>query len=178
MIWLDDYLSGKGVRGRTLVVGSKQYKTKPDRRELYDYALGLDLESGPGVDIVFDLENPLPESFGKFDHIDCVSVLEHVQRPWILCANIERLMKPNATILVSVPFVWRVHAYPSDYWRITANTLPILFPNIEWQERGYTNERGWVKKAEALTVDGMVYMQKTEVVAFGIRNPDNARHLH
>ena len=174
MPWIDHYTSGLKVRGRTLVVGSKVYKTKDDRRDLYDYALGLDLESGPGVDIVFNLEEPLPETFGLFHHVDCCSVLEHVQRPWLLCANIEALMAPGGTLLISVPFIWRVHAYPSDYWRITVDTLPILFPNITWQQTGYIDSNGWIKKPDSVKVDGEVYMQKTEVVGFGVRNTDNA----
>lgn len=150
-----------------MVVGSKQYKDKADRRALYKNALGLDLEAGDGVDIIHNLEAPLPDTFGLFDHIDCVSVLEHVQRPWVLCANIEAVMAPGATILVSVPFVWRVHAYPSDYWRMTVEALPILFPRIEWIQRGYMCRDEIVKKPAAEMIDRQVYMEKTETVGFG-----------
>lgn len=175
MTGLELFLRQFGPRGRTLVVGSKQYKGKADRRALYRNALGLDLEAGDGVDIVHDLETPLPETFGLFDHIDCVSVLEHVQRPWILCANIAATMAPRATILISVPFIWRVHAYPSDYWRMTVEALPILFPNVEWIQRGYMCDDEFVKKPKAETIDGQVYMEKTETVAFGaIRHISNA----
>ena len=175
---LDVFLRQFGPRGRTLVVGSKQYMDKPDRRRLYKNAIGLDLEAGEGVDVIHDLEEPLPDTFGLFEHIDCVSVIEHVKRPWLLCANIEAVMAPGATILVSVPFIWRVHAYPSDYWRLTIEALPILFPNVNWIKRGYLCGDELVKKPGSMTVDGQVYMQKTESVAFGVRNTDNARHIH
>ena len=171
MIGLDGYLAQFKVRGRALVVGSKQYKGKADRRTLYGEALGLDLEAGEGVDIIHDLEKPLPDTFGLFDHIDCVSVLEHVQRPWLLCANIERAMADKATLLISVPFVWRVHAYPSDYWRMTVEALPILFPGIKWLGRDYlSNGKHIVSRPHGATIDGLTYMQKTEVLAFGIRD--------
>ena len=74
--------------GRTLVVGSKVYGKKQDRRELYRKAVGVDLFEGDGVDFVHDMETPLPESVGTFAHVDCVSVLEHVRRPWLMAANI------------------------------------------------------------------------------------------
>jgi hypothetical protein len=123
--------------GRTLVVGSKCYNGKPDRRALYENALGIDLFDGEGVDVVHDLEQPLPGHFGKFNHVDCVSVLEHVKRPWLMARSIEKAMLPGGTILVCVPFSWRVHGYPSDYYRFTTEALPILFPNIRWTQRKY-----------------------------------------
>lgn len=155
--------------GRTLVVGSKCYGEKLDRRTLYPDALGLDLFEGEGVDFVHDLETPLPRRRGRFAHVDCVSVLEHVQRPWLMAANIERAMVRNATLLVSVPFVWRVHAYPSDFWRMTAEALGVLFPAIEWQERAYL-VNGKVKKGVKgkLDRDGQ-WMQRSELVGWGIK---------
>jgi len=172
--FLNRFLSKQRISGTALVVGSKQYKGKSDRRALYKRAVGLDLEAGEGVDIVHDLETPHEGSFG---HIDCCSVLEHVKRPWLLCANIEALMAPRATILVCVPFVWRVHAYPSDYWRMTPEALPILFPNIEWLRLGFTDGKEWIKKPLALREDG-VYLQKTEVIGFGtLRNPSHSLNI-
>ena len=126
--------------GRTLVVGSKVYGKKQDRRELYRKAVGVDLFEGDGVDFVHDMETPLPESVGTFAHVDCVSVLEHVRRPWLMAANIEAALIEGGTLLVCVPFVWRVHAYPDDYWRMTASALEVLFPNIQWQARKYLVE--------------------------------------
>lgn len=165
---LTQFLRRFRVRGRALVVGSKQYRDKVDRRGLYKKATGMDMLAGDGVDIVHDLETPYA---GQFDHIDCVSVLEHVKRPWLMAENIEQLMAPGATILVSVPFIWRVHAYPSDYWRMTIEALPILFPNVEWLERGYMAGDVLVKKPGVTNLDGHLYMQKTEAIAFGaIRN--------
>lgn len=123
--------------GRALVVGSRRYDDKPDRRRLYTSAVGVDMLYGEGVDLVHDLEEPLPRKVGTFDHIDCVSVLEHVKRPWKMAENLESCLNPSGTILICVPFVWRLHAYPSDYWRMTAEALPVLFPSVEWLERKY-----------------------------------------
>lgn len=174
MLWLDHYLTCQNVQGRALVVGSKQYNDKADRRRLYDSALGLDLELGNGVDIAHDLEQPLHDTFGLFDHVDCVSVLEHVQRPWLLCANIEKALKVGGTILISVPFVWRVHAYPSDYWRMTPEAVRTLFPSITWETLGFTGPEGWIRKPLSSNINGDVYLAKCEVVGFGVRHPDNA----
>lgn len=169
---IDEFLRQFPVNGRALVVGSKQYKGKADRRALYADAVGVDLSAGDGVDLVHDLELPLPAEVGTFDHIDCCSVLEHVRRPWVLCENVLAVMNPGATLLIAVPFIWRQHGYPSDYWRITIDALPILFPGIEWIRRCNSSGGELRKKPPAMTIGGNVYMMKTEVWAFGV-NPDH-----
>lgn len=78
------------ARGLTLVTGSKLYRTSHDRRKLYENAIGLDMQDGEGVDVVSDLEKPLP--VGPFNHVDCYSTLEHVSRPWLAAANIQDAM--------------------------------------------------------------------------------------
>ncbi len=152
--------------GRTLVVGNRVYETSTDRRRLYRDGFGVDMLAGEGVDLVHDLEQPLPDGF-RFDHIDLVSVMEHCKRPWKMAANLEKALVPGGTILLSVPFVWRVHAYPSDYWRITPATLDILFPRCEWLERGFMIDGRTTKLVRGLTLDTGTYMQRAETVGLG-----------
>lgn len=154
---------------RVLVVGSKRYDDKPDRRFIYRNALGVDMLHGEGVDLVHDLENPLPESVGMFDHIDCVSVLEHVRRPWKMAENLELCLKDGGTILVCVPFVWRVHAYPSDYWRMTFEALDVLFPSIKWQARKYLTEGRLRKLTPTREGERGPWLARSELVAFGVK---------
>jgi SAM-dependent methyltransferase len=152
--------------GKTLVVGSKCYGEKIDRRELYPDAVGLDLFEGEGVDFVHDLEKPLRM---RFDHVDCVSVLEHVRRPWKMAENIEKLLVKDGTLLICVPFVWRVHAYPSDFWRMTGEALEILFPKIHWVDRRYLVE-GKAKRGVKGKLDRQgQWMQRAELAAWGIK---------
>ena len=57
-------------QGRTLIVGSKVYADKEDRRGRYSDAVGVDMLSGDGVDFVVNLEEPLPKALGLFDHVE------------------------------------------------------------------------------------------------------------
>lgn len=158
----------KAAKGRTLVVGSKCYGKKPDRRGLYEDAVGVDLEEGEGVDVVHDMECPLPVWLGTFSHIDCCSALEHVRKPWLMAETIQDVMEPGATILVTVPFSWRLHNYPGDYWRVSAEGLAVLFPDIEWQIRKYAIGNKLRNKVPGkLDVDGQ-WMARAELVAFGM----------
>lgn len=128
--------------GPVLIVGSRVYPGREDARAKYEYAVGIDMVPGHGVDMVLDLEEPIPAYVGTFSHICCRSVLEHSRRPWLLAANIERLMLPGATLHVDAPTVWRFHGYPSDYWRFTHAGIVALFPRIEWAVLRYSRDNG------------------------------------
>lgn len=156
--------------GLALVVGSRVYEGRKDRRDLFDEAFGIDMVDGEGVDLVHNLENRLPRNIGKFSHIDCCSVLEHSRRPWLLAANLERLLEPAGTIFVSVPFVWRIHAYPDDYWRLTPSGLRSLFPQIEWASvQIASNQLSSKRRIEAIRVGNYPFMARAETVGFGCR---------
>lgn len=157
------------AKGRTLVVGSKCYGEKPDRRKLYKKAIGIDLEEGEGVDLIHDLEEPLPKELGKFDHVDCFSVMEHCKRPWLMAENIEKALTKDGTLLLAVPFVWRVHGYPSDYWRFTTNALEVLFPRMRWAARGYAVGDKVRQLVPGREDEFGKWMQRAETVAVGVR---------
>lgn len=158
--------------GRTLIVGSQVYSEKPDRRKRYEDVVGVDMLAGPGVDRVLNLEEKLPSDLGRFAHVECMSVLEHSKRPWLMAANIERLLKPGGTIYVTVPLCWRVHAYPDDYWRMTPSALQSIFPGVEWEALaiGYGDQvRAPGSRIRALKRGGIPYFPRTETLGFGRR---------
>lgn len=160
----------KPARGRVLVVGSRIYGTCRDRRTLYHEAVGLDMQSGDGADIVHDLEQPLPPALLGYSHIDCCSVLEHVRRPWLMAANIVSALQPGGTLLVAAPFIWRQHAYPNDYWRFTPAAIETLFEGIEWIDCRMFSHDEFVLRAPSFNDDlNRRWMGRTEVVAWGVK---------
>jgi SAM-dependent methyltransferase len=86
---------------------------------------GLDFRTGPGVDIVGNVESlPLPDrSIGT---IIALSTFEHVQRFWRGFDEIYRVLRPDGAVLISCPFYLHVHAFPSDYWRFTPEALDFM----------------------------------------------------
>jgi SAM-dependent methyltransferase len=153
----------------TAVVGSRLYPTSEDWRELYSNAVGIDLQDGEGVDIVHDLNAPLHSFENEFQHVHCCSVMEHTTHPWIVADNITRLLQPGGTLFLTVPFVWRVHNYPGDYFRFTRDGIIHLFHDIEWEQLVYASHGEKVKRPLGETIDGMCYMERTEVVGIGRR---------
>ena len=63
--------------------------------------------------------------------------MEHCDQPFLMAENMTRLLKPGGRIVLSVPFAWKFHGYPSDYWRFTAEGIKKLFPGIDWDAAGH-----------------------------------------
>jgi len=152
--------------GPTLIVGSQLYGNKLDRRRLHADCTGVDMTAGPGVDVVADLEL---ETVGMFAHIECMSVLEHCRRPWLMAANLEKMLDPCGTIYVTAPFVWRVHGYPDDYWRFTINGIKSLFTRIDWKAESYASRDLHTGDfLPCVKVDDLPHFGRSEVCLFGV----------
>tara|TARA_E500000331_G_C17227738_1_gene701133 strand:- start:56 stop:853 length:798 start_codon:yes stop_codon:yes gene_type:complete len=91
------------------------------------------------IDFVWDLHKKLPVSspHSLFDFIICSSVMEHVAKPWIAAKNIENIINKRGTLIWTTPWVWRIHGYPSDFWRFTPNGIKELFSKLSWQWIGF-----------------------------------------
>jgi SAM-dependent methyltransferase len=81
----------------------------------------------------FDLCAPL--SVGRrFDVVICEQVLEHVVDPWGAAANLRDLAVPGGHVIVSTPFLIKVHELPyfalRDYWRFTPRGLRTLLESV------------------------------------------------
>jgi SAM-dependent methyltransferase len=126
--------------------------------------VGVDLLEG---DVVADLSKSIePLEASHFALVICCSVLEHVERPWAMAQNITKLLRPGGRVYLSVPWVWRFHAYPDDYWRFTWRAIESLFPGVEWEAPEYSTTREGeffpaVKDADnnlAVVIEGRKFM--------------------
>ena len=129
------------VDGAVLEIGSKDYgSTVPFRQHIkHREYVGLDMAYGPGVDVVGDLSQDLCGLKEQhYSLIICCSVLEHVEKPWLMARNISRLTSPGGRVYMSVPWVWRYHAYPDDYFRFSWRGIETLFDELSWEHRYYS----------------------------------------
>jgi SAM-dependent methyltransferase len=130
------------VDGPVLEVGSREYGSTSSFRDFYAGAeyVGVDMSEGDGVDVVVDLvrsTGPLAE--GHFALAICCSVLEHVEKPWLFAANLTRLVRPGGLLYMSVPWVWRYHPYPDDYFRFSHRGVMSLFGEFAWKHAFYSS---------------------------------------
>ncbi len=105
----------------------------PDR--LSPTIINVDMYPFPGVDVVASAD-ALPFAENTFDGLVNESLLEHVQNPRAVAAELARVLKPGGVIYTSAPFIHPFHASPDDFHRFTRSGLRELFPNFEILESG------------------------------------------
>jgi hypothetical protein len=129
------------VPGPILEIGSKDYGSTSTFRNFYanDEYVGVDMEAGNNVDVVVDLTQDLGGlRANHFALAICCSVLEHVRKPWLFATRVTSLLRAGGALYLSVPWVWRYHAYPDDYYRFSWRGVMELFPDFEWSNICYS----------------------------------------
>lgn len=79
--------------------------------------VGVNIEPGPGVDIVVDKGQKLPFKDGSFDLVLASSVFEHDPFWWRTLEEMFRVCKSNGYIYVSAPSNGKLHRHPLDLFR-------------------------------------------------------------
>jgi SAM-dependent methyltransferase len=116
--------------GPILEVGSYQVPGQEEVAELRGLFpdrpyLGIDVRPGRGVDEVADVE-ALPYEDASFGAVLALNTFEHVPRFWHGFDELYRVLRPDGVLLVTAPFYFHIHDYPSDYWRFTPEALDLL----------------------------------------------------
>jgi SAM-dependent methyltransferase len=75
------------------------------------------------LDYVCDLTEDLPFNDGEFDTVILSDVLEHVPQPEKVWREMSRILSPGGIALINVPFYFRLHEIPYDYYRYTEYAL-------------------------------------------------------
>ena len=104
--------------------------------------IGVDVAPGRNVDYVMssEFDTGLPES--SADAVISGQCLEHCRNPFQLMAEVAKLAKPGAPILIVAPCAgWTQHRYPIDCWRFYPDGMRALFEQsgIECVENPYIN---------------------------------------
>ena len=79
--------------------------------------IGLDVMSGPGVDIVVEPNARLPIATDFADLVVASSVFEHDLFFWETFLELIRITKPGGAIYINAPSNGRYHRHPADNWR-------------------------------------------------------------
>ena len=169
------YRNKPGRFKRVLEVGSRNYGSAVNWRVIveYDEYVGIDMAAGNGLDKVHDLtESPLP----GFDLVICQSVLEHCPKPWLLAEGIQASLNIGGVLCLAVPWVWRYHPYPDDYFRFSFSGIKSMFPKIRFRPMEYSTSRAgeFLEAKEGVDWDqkikqGRKYLPYLQLHCWGVR---------
>jgi len=79
--------------------------------------IGLDMEAGPGVDIVVTPGQPVPIADSSVDVAVTNSAFEHDVCFWETFLDLIRILRPGGLLYVNAPSNYAFHRYPVDCWR-------------------------------------------------------------
>lgn len=118
-----------------LEIGS--YNVNGSCRDLFfGKYVGLDMREGPGVDVIADIVTDGWYRAGpdRFKTVICTETLEHVTDPWKATERMFDALEPDGLLIVSIPFLWNFHDYPSDYWRITPPGMELVLERAGFEQ--------------------------------------------
>jgi SAM-dependent methyltransferase len=107
--------------------------------------IGLDIYPYPEIDLAVDLIQECPFKDDSFDLVVLANVIEHVYDYRALMTRGAKLLKPGGRILITVPFMLKLHQEPVDYHRYTRYALSQIAADLGLQVEvleGYYNPLG------------------------------------
>lgn len=85
------------------------------------------------LDICADLNKPLSIESRSANTIVSLSVLEHLSEPQTMLNEAYRLLMPGGALILQVPWQWRIHEAPYDYFRYTPYGLQYMLAKAGFQ---------------------------------------------
>ena len=112
---------------KILVVGSGEDPYRYLFGDSVEEYVRFDIEPHDGVtDVVGDILDA-PFENDSFDCVFAVEVMEHLKNPFVFASEVKRILSKDGILVITVPFLFHIHADPSDYWRPTRMGLEHLF---------------------------------------------------
>lgn len=116
---------------RVLVVGSGKDPYRNLFSEDIEEYVRFDIEPHDGLtDVIGDIHEA-PFDDNSFDCIFAIEVMEHLENPFLFKKEIKRMLKKGGLMVLTVPFIFHMHADPFDYWRPTKMALSELFDDFD-----------------------------------------------
>jgi SAM-dependent methyltransferase len=126
-------------RAVILDIGSKDAKgkyafgTPPENAKI----VCVDIEDGPGVDVVADAHNLHMIEDESVDLVVIISVLQYMEDPWAAIAELWRVLKVGGVIYISSPFILHLSNDPVDYYRFTPEGLKLICKKFKCLDYGF-----------------------------------------
>ncbi|MBI2112758.1 class I SAM-dependent methyltransferase [Candidatus Woesearchaeota archaeon] len=99
----------------------------------------------------------LPFKENMFDAVFCNTVLEHVENPQQVISEIFRVLKPEGTAIISIPFLQEIHADPYDFQRYTPFGLKNILERQGFLIKKMHSDYGVLSTLEYLLLGGIVW---------------------
>lgn len=95
--------------------------------------VGIDIEEGPGVDVVIPAENLIENGWeDAFDVVITTEMLEHVEDWRTVINNLKRVTTYEGLMVITTRSIgFGYHGFPSDFWRYEKEDMEAIFADWE-----------------------------------------------
>ncbi len=90
----------------------------------------LDIDPSTKPNIIADALH-LPFKDNSIDVIIAKAIFEHIKDPFLATKEIRRVLKKGGVLFLLVPFFYRIHASPNDFYRFTKDGLKYILRNFK-----------------------------------------------
>ncbi len=114
-----EQLNAMTIKGKVLDVGGgknaryAKFLTDADTVE----SVNIDPEIAPTY--LLEPGQPFPIEDNTFDNAVCMNTLEHIYDAKFVINETYRVLKPGGTAVITIPFLFRLHGHPDDFFRGT-----------------------------------------------------------
>ena len=122
---IDQFLNSFPFYGKVIDIGGKKdnkrggFNPKMQKVEEWVY-VNIDISVNP--DICSSTES-IPVTNNSYDNALLIEVLEHLENPVSVLKEISRILKNNGKLILTIPFLYPVHADPYDFQRWTPDKI-------------------------------------------------------
>lgn len=129
---IEDYAAGNFI---DIGCGQAPYRTVIESR-VTNYVTADIEQRTSQLDFICDIQDMQPIDDGLFDSAGCFDVLEHVPDTEAACREMGRILKSGGYLIVTTPFLARLHEQPHDYFRFSEYGLEHVF-----EKQGFVSVR-------------------------------------
>lgn len=156
---------------RIVDIGS--YDVNGSYRQMFDkpgwHYTGVDLEAGPGVDVVLGSPYRLPFGSASVDVIVSGQAFEHIEHFWMTWLEMQRVLKRGGWVFLIAPSRGPEHRYPQDCWRFypdgyralaKVGACDLVEVHTDWEPHPDPGSAAWGDTVGAFRSRGMSVMQR------------------
>jgi len=136
----------KYFKGHLVDLGCGEAPYKKYLSQFIDRYTGVDWSNtfhNSAADIVSDLNVQIKIDNEVADSIISFSVMEHLSEPQIFINESYRILKRNGYMVLQVPWQWRIHEAPHDYFRYSPYALKYMFTKAGFHEIEIESQGGF-----------------------------------
>ena len=114
-------LSTLAIAGHVLDVGGGEKAPYTKFLTAAEKVSSVNIDPGIKPTYLLQPDQPFPVEDAAFDNAICFNTLEHIYDAMFVIREIHRSLKPGGAVYITVPFMFRVHGHPDDFFRATTS---------------------------------------------------------